>query len=128
MGSLWRPIAIACGAAFFTQAVAAAELTPSLTMDDARTALDAALQEAERLDAPGGTIAVVDGGGHLVLLHRIDGMAPATPPVAVGKARTAAIFRAPTGGFEQIINGGRAAMLNIDGFTPMQGGVQNASQ
>ena len=123
MRCVWRPIAVACGAAFITQVVSAAELNPSLTMADARMVLDAALDEADRLDAPGGTIAIVDDGGHLVLLHRIDGTAPATPPVAIGKARTAAMFRAPTARFEQIIGDGRTAMLNIDGFTPMQGGV-----
>jgi glc operon protein GlcG len=96
---------------------------PRMTLEGARKVLEAAKAEARRVQAPGGTIAVVDDGGHLLLLERPDGTAPVTPPIAIGKARTAALFRSPTSKFEQIIRDGRTPMLAIEGWTPMQGGV-----
>lgn len=96
---------------------------PFLTLVAAEHVMQAALAQAKRLKAPGGSIAVVDDGGHLVLLKRLDNTMPATPPVATGKARTAAIFKTPTAKFETIIRDGRTPMLNIEGFTPMRGGV-----
>jgi glc operon protein GlcG len=99
------------------------EHKPALTLEGATEVMAAAKAEAKRLNAPDGTIAIVDDGGHLILLERLDGTFPSTPPVATGKARTAAIFRTPTARFETIIRDGRTPMLNIEGFTPMQGGV-----
>lgn len=96
---------------------------PYLNLETAERVLNAALAEAKRLHAPGGSIAIVDAGGHLVLLKRLDNTMPATPPVATGKARTAAIFKTPTAKFETIISGGRTSMLAIDGFMPMRGGI-----
>lgn len=96
---------------------------PFLTVATAERVMQTALAEVNRLKAPGGSIAIVDDGGHLVLLKRLDNTMPATPPVAIGKARTAAIFKTPTAKFETIIREGRTPMLNIEGFTPMRGGV-----
>lgn len=96
---------------------------PVLTVDGAKVIMAAAKAEATRLDAPGGTIAIVDDGGHLILLERLEGTVPATPPVATGKARTAAIFRAPTAKFENIVSQGRTPMMAIEDFMPMQGGI-----
>lgn len=96
---------------------------PVLTLAYAEEVMDAAMDAVTRLKAPSGTIAIVDDGGHVVLVKRLNNTMPATPPVAIGKARTAAIFKTPTAKFEQIIRDGRTPMLNIDGFTPMQGGV-----
>ncbi len=115
------PLILAIG--WCGSAVAEQPMKPVLTMEAAQKTLNAALQEASRLKAPGGSIAIVDDGGHLILLHRMDGMMPATPPIAWGKARTAAIFRTPTLTFENITRGGRVSMLKIDGFMPMQGGI-----
>ena len=96
---------------------------PYLRLENAERVMEAAMAEAKRLKAPGGSIAIVDDGGHLLLLRRLDNTMPATPPVATGKARTAAIFKTPTSKFEEIISNGRTPMLNIEGFTPMRGGV-----
>lgn len=79
--------------------------------------------EAARLGAPGGAIAIVDDGGHLVLLLRLDGTFPAAAGVSEAKARTAALFRMPTENFENAIAGGRAALLGVDAMTPLKGGV-----
>ena len=69
-------------------------------------------------------LAVVDDGGWLVLLERMDG-APmlASVELAPGKARAAAVYRKPTRALEESINGGRAAAVTAPGFVQMQGGV-----
>ena len=95
----------------------------ALTLEGARQVIATAIGEARRLQAPGGVIAVVDDGGSLVALERLDGTFPAGAAIAIGKARTAAIFRQPTGTFEDIIRSGRTPMLALSDFTPLQGGV-----
>jgi glc operon protein GlcG len=93
-----------------------------LTLDGARQAAAAAVTEARRLNAPGGAIAVVDDGGHLLYLERLDNTFPAAATVAIGKARTAALFRRPTKGLEDAIVGGRTTLLAV-AEAPLQGGV-----
>lgn len=68
-------------------------------------------------------IAVVDDGGHLILLQRLDDTQVASVEVAIGKARTAAIFRRPSKVFEDQVRDGRVAALALPGATPLQGGV-----
>lgn len=84
----------------------------------------AAAAEAEAIKR-GATvvIAVVDDGGHLILLERLDDTQVASVDVAIGKARTAAIFRRPSKVFEDQIKDGRVAALALPGATPLQGGV-----
>lgn len=94
-----------------------------LTLDGAKQVAAAAVAEARRLNAPGGVIAVVDDGGNLMYLERLDGTFPAGAHISTGKARTAALFRRPTSVFENIVNNGRTVMVAIEDFTPLQGGV-----
>ena len=68
-------------------------------------------------------IAVMDDSGHLILLERLDDTQVASVDVAIGKARTAAIFRRPSKVFEDQIKEGRVAALALPGATPLQGGV-----
>jgi glc operon protein GlcG len=68
-------------------------------------------------------IAVVDDGGHLILLQRLDDTQVASVEVAIGKARTAAIFRRPSKVFEDQVRNGRVAALGLTGATPLQGGI-----
>ncbi len=82
-----------------------------------------AAAEAARLHAPGGAIAVVDSGGHLVYLERLDGTFPAAAVVSHEKARTSAVFRQPTANLENAIKNGRNALLGVAVMTPLQGGV-----
>ena len=70
-----------------------------------------------------GVIAVVDAGGNLMALERIDGTFAAGANVSIGKARTALLFQKPTKFFEDVVNKGRTAMVALEGFTPLQGGV-----
>jgi uncharacterized protein GlcG (DUF336 family)/mannose-6-phosphate isomerase-like protein (cupin superfamily) len=93
-----------------------------LTLQGARQVIGAAIAEARRDDA-GGTVAIVDEGGNLVALERLDGTFAASANISIGKARTAAIFKKPTKAFEEIIKGGRTAMIALNDFTPLQGGV-----
>jgi len=84
----------------------------------------AAAAEAEALKR-GATvvIAVVDDGGHLLVLERLDDTQVASVEVGIGKARTAAIFRRPSKVFEDQIRDGRVAALALPGATPLQGGI-----
>ena len=68
-------------------------------------------------------IAVVDDGGNLLLLERLDDTQVASVNVGIGKARTAAIFRRPSKVFEDQIREGRVAALALPGATPLQGGI-----
>jgi glc operon protein GlcG len=83
----------------------------------------AAVDEAKRLAAPGGALAIVDDGGHLLYLERLDDTFPAAATVAIEKARTAATFRRPTQVFEDAIKNGRVSLVAVDAMTPLQGGV-----
>jgi glc operon protein GlcG len=93
----------------------------SLTLEGARKAIAAAVAEATKANATG-VIAVVDDGGNLVALERIDGTFAAGAAISIGKARTAALFKRPSKFFEDVIAKGRTAMVAVD-FTPLQGGI-----
>ena len=95
----------------------------ALTLEGARQIVATAIGEARRLGAPGGAIAVVDEGGNLMSLERLDGTFAAGATISIGKARTAAIFKKPTRAFEEIIKNGRTAMVALPDFTPLQGGI-----
>jgi glc operon protein GlcG len=112
-----------CAGAFIAAASASAADRPALSLGEARRVSGAAAAEAKRLGAPGAAIAVVDDGGHLLHLERLDGTFPAAAHIATEKARTAAIFRRPTADFEKAVNDGRVAFLGNDIATPLQGGV-----
>ena len=70
-------------------------------------------------------IAIVDSGGHLVMMHRLDGTQIASIRIAEGKARTALEFRRPTKALEDAVAGGGAGLrlLALEGVTPLEGGV-----
>lgn len=93
-----------------------------LTLDMAKRAAAAAEAEAGKRGATV-AIAVVDDGGHLLVLHRLDDTQVASVEVGIGKARTAAIFRRPSKVFEDQIREGRVAALALPGATPLQGGI-----
>jgi uncharacterized protein GlcG (DUF336 family)/mannose-6-phosphate isomerase-like protein (cupin superfamily) len=93
-----------------------------MTLDGAQRAIAAAVAQALKNHA-GGVIAVVDDGGNLMALERVDGTFAAGANISIGKARTAALFQKPTRAFEEIIGKGRTAMVALNDFTPLQGGV-----
>jgi len=96
---------------------------PVLTLDDVRKIAAGAEREA----AANGwavTIAVVDDGGHLLWLQRLDGAAPISAQIAPAKARTAALGRRESKGYEDMINQGRTSFLSAPGLEGMlEGGV-----
>ncbi|HET7873859.1 MAG TPA: heme-binding protein [Terriglobales bacterium] len=95
----------------------------TLTLDGAERVIAAAKTKARKLNAPGGVIAVVDDGGNLMVLERLDGTFAAGANISIGKARTAAQFKKPTKFFEDVIKNGRTSMVALNDFTPLQGGV-----
>jgi glc operon protein GlcG len=107
-----------------TAAVAAGQVAEKkvLTLDGAKRVAAAAAADA-RGHGEGAAIAIVDDGGNLLYLERLDGTFAAGSRISMGKARTAALFKKPTAAFEEIIRGGRTPMVALEDFTPLQGGV-----
>ena len=111
--------------AFALNATAQTTDKKALTLNGAKKVIAASVSYAKKNNAPGGVIAVVDDGGNLMALERLDGTFAAGANISIGKARTAVLFKRPTKAFEDIIKNGRTAMVALpDGlFTPLQGGV-----
>jgi glc operon protein GlcG len=94
-----------------------------LTLAAARKMVAAAEAEAERHHLAG-VIAVVDDGGWLILIERMDHAAyTASVELAPGKARTAALFKKPSEALEYAIDHGRIAAVSARGFIEMKGGL-----
>src|SRR5438046_1713122 len=110
---------LALGATSYAQVVE----KKSLNLDGAKKAIAAAVDYAKKNNAPGAVIAVVDEGGNLMALERLDGTFAMGATISIGKARTAVLFKKPTRFFEELINKGRTAMTTVDGFTPLIGGI-----
>jgi glc operon protein GlcG len=96
--------------------------TKNISLDAAKKVAAEAVKYAKANNAPGGAIAVVDNGGNLVYLERLDNTFAAASEVAIKKANTAALFKAPSSKLENAINGGRDALITV-GHTFLQGGV-----
>ena len=95
----------------------------TLTLEAARVALAAAEAEALRNNWKV-VIAVVDDGGHTVLLARLDGAQWSSIETAVEKARAAVAWKRPSRLLEESVNNGRIAFLSItQGMAVLQGGV-----
>jgi len=97
------------------------KLKPVLTAEDVTRALDASRAEAQR-NGWSVTIAVVDDGGHLLALQRLDGASPLTAELAAAKARTSALGRRESKRYEDIVNEGRPAFLSA----PLTGMLEGA--
>src|SRR6201987_3992744 len=98
----------------------------TLTLKGAERVIAAAKAEAQKLQAPGGVVAVVDDGGNLMALERLDGTFSAGANISIGKAKTAVMFKKPTRFFEELINSsgkGRTVMTALNDFTPLVGGI-----
>jgi uncharacterized protein GlcG (DUF336 family) len=95
----------------------------TLTLDDARSIAAAAEAEALRHQWAV-TLAVVDHGGHLLWLQRLDGAAPISAEIAPAQARTAALGRRESKVYEDMINQGRVSFLSAPSLQGMlEGGV-----
>jgi glc operon protein GlcG len=93
-----------------------------LTLADCEKIMAASLAEARR-NKWIVAIAILDDGGHLLHLARMDGATPANAAIATEKGRTAAVSRRSSGMWEQRIKEGRTSMLKMPGILPVQGGL-----
>jgi len=89
----------------------------SLTLESAKALIDFAITKAGELGV-GGAIAVVDEGGHLICLERIDGTMVAASNIAIGKAATALAFNRPGAVLEQTVTNDRPAMSVLNSVSP----------
>ncbi|WP_028208428.1 GlcG/HbpS family heme-binding protein [Paraburkholderia nodosa] len=93
-----------------------------LTDEDVTRVADAAVAHA-RSNEWNVTIAIVDDGGHLLYLRRLDGAAPVSAEIAVAKARTASLGRRESKMYEDVIKQGRTAFLSAPLTGMLEGGV-----
>jgi uncharacterized protein GlcG (DUF336 family) len=94
---------------------------PCLTLEDCKK-IGAACEAEARKNNWNVVVAILDDGGHLLWLARMDGATPLNAEIAIGKGRTAAVSRRPTKTWEDRIAGGRLSMLGMP-VLPVQGGV-----
>ena len=94
----------------------------ALTLDGAKRIAVAAEQKA-KAEGARVVIAVVDEGGSLLLLERLDDTQVASVNVGIDKARTAAIYRRPSKVFEDQVKNGRVSALALHGAVALQGGI-----
>jgi uncharacterized protein GlcG (DUF336 family) len=107
-----------------TAAAAAAELTTrkALNLEVAKQ-MAAAAEEHGIKNKWNVVIAIVDDGGHLIYLQRMDGTQIGSVEVAQRKARSAIYFKRPSKVFEDGVAGGRTALVSLPGALPIEGGV-----
>ena len=94
---------------------------PCLTLEDCKKMIAACEAEARRNQWEV-VIAILDDGGHLLMLERMDGATPANAEIAVRKGHSAAISRRSTKAWEDRIRDGRMAILKMP-VLPVQGGI-----
>jgi uncharacterized protein GlcG (DUF336 family) len=94
----------------------------ALSLEDAKRVATAARAEAEK-SGWAIVIAVVDDGGHLMYLERMDGTQKASSRIAEEKGRTAILFKRPSKAIEDNVLEGRVVMMGLPGAVPLEGGV-----
>ena len=94
----------------------------ALTLEAAKKLVAAAEAEAVK-NKWNVVIAIVDDGGHLIYLQRMDGAQTGSVDVAIKKAQTAMAFKRPTKVFEDAVGGGRQVILALPGALPLEGGL-----
>ncbi len=107
-----------------TAVIAQAQLASkkTLTLDAAKVIAAAAEAEAKKNNLSM-VICVVDEGGHIILLEKMEGTQLGSVQVAQDKAMTAVNFKRPTKALEDAVAGGRNAVLKLTGAIPIEGGI-----
>jgi glc operon protein GlcG len=97
---------------------------PAITLEQAKKVMAGAEAEARKNNWPV-VIAILDSGGHVVMLNRLDGAQWGSIDVAKDKARSAVAFRRPTKVFQDLIGQGGAnlRLLNVSGASMLEGGI-----
>ena len=121
-GGIMRKTSFARGFAGTAALLAALATNSTAQVADKKVLTLGAAADAQQHNE-GAAIAVVDDGGNLMYLERLDNTFAAGARISIGKARTAALFKKPTAAFEEIIRNGRTPMIALEDFTPLQGGV-----
>jgi uncharacterized protein GlcG (DUF336 family) len=121
MKKAWIGAAVLALAAAVTAGAQLAE-KKALTLAAAKKMAAAAEAEA-RKNNWNVVIAILDDGGHLMYLQRMDGVQIASLEIALQKAESAVRFKRPTKAFEDQLVGGRTAILKLPGAMPFEGGL-----
>jgi uncharacterized protein GlcG (DUF336 family) len=95
---------------------------PALTLAAAKKIMAAAEAEALKQGWPV-VIAIVDDGGNLLCLHRLDDAQFGSVEIAIRKATAAVAFKRPTKNWEESLNSGQQRVLGLPGVLPSEGGV-----
>jgi glc operon protein GlcG len=114
------PVVLALSTAVSSAEAQVTQSRKALTLEGAKLVAAAASEEAKRGNE-GASIAIVDDGGNLVYLERIQPTFPMGATISIEKARTAALFQKPTKILEDAIVGGRTPLLNA-WSAPLNGG------
>ena len=93
-----------------------------LTLEVAQKISQAAREEAQKNNW-NMVICVVDDGGHVILLERMDGTQLGSVQIAQDKARTAVLFKRPSKALEDAVAGGRMVVMKLTGALPVEGGI-----
>ncbi len=95
---------------------------PFLSLADAER-IAAAAESRARQDNWTVVIAIMDTGGHLIFLKKIDGTQTGSVEVAIAKAKSAAFFKRPTKVFEDLVNQGKPSILSLPNAVAVEGGL-----
>jgi glc operon protein GlcG len=98
-----------------------------LTLDIAQQLAARCQQEAAAISCPM-SIAIVDAGANLILQLRMDGALLGSIAACRKKARCAALYKRPTKVFEDVLAGGRMAILSLPDVMPIEGGTPLLSE
>ena len=96
--------------------------TKAISLADAQKIANAAIERANQ-DNWTVVIAIVDAGGHLILLNKIDNTQTGSIEVALAKARASAAFKRPTKAFQDGVAAGNVNILSLPGSIPYEGGL-----
>lgn len=94
----------------------------ALSISTAKSIAAACVDEATRNNWTV-VVAIIDDGGNLMYLERMDGTQLGSITVAQEKGRTALLFKRPTKALEEAVAGGRNVVLKMPGATPIEGGL-----
>jgi len=102
--------------------VTQAQVQPYLNLEEALRISDAA-EEKARLENWNVVIAILDGGGHLIALRKMDGVQIGSVEVAQAKAKSAVYFKRSTKVFEDMVKGGATHLVTLPNALPVEGGL-----